>query len=171
MILKQNWLRWFTILPASAFIIFTFFSCSKSKNNNNHSDSTTFSGYGHFGFNDYSAGFDGAVGGWPDTGAGRLTGNIDITIFESNPIQGSLTVYNMPSADTGTFAIADAEDIPSVIGSAQTYVSCTGYPYAEDTIKYSTSGTVTKTGSKSFTFMCTIEGFDFPNPTTGYGYY
>jgi hypothetical protein len=146
-------------------------SCSKHSSSTNNSAAGDILGYGHFGFNDYSAGFDGVINGWTDTGAGKITGNIDITIFEPNMTKGWLTIYNMPSDSSGTFTIYDAEDSSGIIGSAKLYLGYTGYSYAEDTTKYSKSGTVTKTATGSFTFTCTMGGFDIPNPTTGYGYY
>jgi hypothetical protein len=167
--LPIKYLQMKNVFIAFATIV-ALFSCSK------HSTTTqplvpAITGNGHIGFNDYSAGLDGGIIGLPDTISGKATGGLNITIFTPNTPTWSMTIYNLPTADTGTFPIFDAEDSAGVIGSADLYIGYTGYPYAEDTTKYSTSGTLTKTSATSFQFTCTMEGFGFPNPTTGFGSY
>ena len=78
-----------------------------------------------------------------------VSGNIDVIIASSTG--ASFTIYNMPTASSGTSNVVNFDDNTGF--SSQLYAICvpngnTGYS--------STGGTVTKKGSKSYEFSITM---------------
>ncbi|RYU89374.1 hypothetical protein EWM62_13675 [Mucilaginibacter terrigena] len=74
-----------------------------------------------------------------------VSGNIDAIIASSTG--ASFIVYNIPTGSSGTSNVVEIDD--NVPFSSQLYVICT---VNSSTIYSSTGGTVTKTGSNSYTF-------------------
>jgi len=85
----------------------------------------------------------------PDVGTGGGSGNIDAIIATTSGT--SFIVYNMPQQSSGTFNFTDGYNNA---GGSTLYGI---FLLASANNEYATqSGTVTKTGSNSFTFSCTV---------------
>jgi PBP1b-binding outer membrane lipoprotein LpoB len=118
-------------------------SCSKNGDNNAKPAPST----GDFISN--STTYTGPCTSVPDVGTGGAAGNIDALIVTTSGT--SFIVYNMPQQSSGTFNFTDGYNN---VGSSSLYGIFT---LASNNTEYATrSGTVTKTGSNSFTFSCTV---------------
>lgn len=84
----------------------------------------------------------------PDVGTGGNAGNIDVAILCTDG--SGFIIYNMPKQSSGSYNFTDGYDN---VGGSVLYGLCrltSGDEYATK------QGTVTKTGSNSFTFSCTV---------------
>lgn len=104
-------------------------------------------GSGEFIFSDTK--YSGHCQSVADVGAGGALGNIDVIIATTSG--KSFVIYNMPKHSSGTYNFTDGYENAS--GSVLYALAITGGNAVQTASK---SGTVTKTGSNSFTFSCTM---------------
>lgn len=83
-----------------------------------------------------------------DVGTGGSSGNIDVAITTTSG--SSFVIYNMPKQSNGTFNFADGYYGAGGSGLYAIFSSSSANLFGTK------SGTVTKTGSSSFTFSCTV---------------
>lgn len=117
-------------------------SCSKSGDNNVTPKANT----GAFVANTTT--YTGPCSSVQDVGSGGALGNIDVIIATTSGV--GFFIYNMPQQSSGTYNFQDAGN---TVGGSQLY----GLFLLSSSSEFGTrSGTVTKTGTNSFTFSCSM---------------
>ncbi|MFO0414083.1 MAG: hypothetical protein ACK50E_00400 [Bacteroidota bacterium] len=134
-------------LPLVALFTLLLFSCSKDSTSPAliGTGSYTFSGTTYQSF---------CIG----VSATLCNSGLDVTLsHQDNDPKGAVAIYNMPSASSGTFSIVDGEKELD-ISLNPSLKSCKLFVILSDLVMsdgyVSKSGTLTKTGPKSFTFTC-----------------
>jgi hypothetical protein len=129
----------------TAIVAFAVSSCSRSSDSNNDNPTPQL-GTGSFTVDGTT--YTGICVGVPSS---FCPSGLDVAITPTvgNSTSQSFLIYNMPSASSGTFNVTDGYQSNGTCNLWTAY-SSVGTVYA------SKSGTITKTGPKSFTFTCTV---------------
>jgi hypothetical protein len=85
----------------------------------------------------------------PDVGSGGPLGNIDVTILTSGG--QSFIVYNMPKLSSGSFAFYDG-----YLNTGGSVLNASLGLSSNNVYASKPGGSLTKTGTNSFTFSCTV---------------
>lgn len=146
-----------TNLLFTAIIAFSISACSKSSDPA-PTDPTSGLGSGSFTLDGVTV--SGTCIGVAST---SCSGGLDVGITPTTGSSEQFSIVNMPSASSGTFNITNATQSS---GTCNLWAGTSGY--------LSKSGTLTKTGAKSFTFTATLYDATEQNPDktiTGQGTY
>lgn len=139
-----------------AIIPLMLYSCSK-KSSDNVTPTNTIPSASTGDFSANGTKYSGSCSSFADIGSGGASGNLDVIVITLNT-GNSFQIYNIPAQSSGTYTFTSG--LTNLL-SGQLYALCTiGTTVSASTAYYSTGGTITKTGAKSFTFSCTMLSSD-----------